>query len=166
VPTIGLVGGNSQVATEVALFLSLRPGVQVVPICRSSIGSAFLHHCGLSSRNGTMNDPSAARELLSGLDLVADFSLPLGPAGEMRRRTGSGVTQLVQHSPTASRVVYISTEMAFGLGQGDTDRRYRLFAIARSCRLTLCSSPWTWPRRSTYASFPAARANRRTSCSP
>lgn len=127
-PTIGLVGGNSQVATEVALFLSLQPDIQVVPICRSSIGAAYLRHCGLGSRTGSMNDASAARELMAGLDLVADFSLPLGAAGEMRRRTQSAVTQLVEQSPAAFRVVYISTQMAFGIGQGYTDRRYHFLA--------------------------------------
>jgi nucleoside-diphosphate-sugar epimerase len=112
----------------VALFLSLRPDIQVVPICRSSIGSAFLHHCGLSSRIGAMNDASAARELMAGLDLVADFSLPLGAAGEMRRRTQSGVTHLVRESPAGCRVVYISTQMAFGIRPGGTDRRYHFIA--------------------------------------
>jgi nucleoside-diphosphate-sugar epimerase len=112
----------------VALFLSLRPDIQVVPICRSSIGSAFLHHCGLSSRIGAMNDASAARELMAGLDLVADFSLPLGAAGEMRRRTQSGVTHLVRESPDACRVVYISTQIALGLSQGGRDRKYHLLA--------------------------------------
>jgi nucleoside-diphosphate-sugar epimerase len=128
VPTIGLVGGNSQVATEVALFLSLRPDIQVVPICRSSIGSAFLRHCGLSNRVGAMSDASTARALMAGLDSVADFSLPLGAAGEMRRRTQSGITQLVEQSPAACRVVYISTQMAFGMRQGETDRHYHFIA--------------------------------------
>ena len=118
-PTIGLVGGNSQVATEVALFLSLRPDIQVVPICRSSIGAAFLRHCGLPSRVGTMNDPSAAREALAGLDAAVDFSLSPGAAGKCGAARSRA--SRIWCSGLRRYAAWFNTAMAFGIRAGDAD---------------------------------------------
>lgn len=139
-PRIAVVGGNSQVATEVALYLSLIPGVEVIPICRPSLVSitpagrvtdmttAFLRQCGLPCRVGHMQSPAAAKELLAGADLVADFSLVAGSAADVRRNLRSTITNLVRESPQHCRVVFISTQMALGMKPGDPDRRYHVFA--------------------------------------
>ncbi|HEX3660176.1 MAG TPA: NAD-dependent epimerase/dehydratase family protein [Acidobacteriaceae bacterium] len=129
-PTIALVGGNSQVATEVALFLRVTSETEVVPVCRSVPGSAFLRHCGFTCRIGDMTDPETARRMLEGVDLAVDFSRSDGTAGEIRRRMTASITNLVRYSPAGCRLAYTSTEMAFGLGAGDTHLRSR--AIART----------------------------------
>jgi len=126
--TLALIGGNSQVASEVALYLSSMPGATVIPVCRSLAGSAFLRHCGLQCRIGDMGNPDAARQLLDGVDLVADFSRPEGSASEIKSRMRVTLTNLVRQSPPGARIVYISTEMAFGSAMPLADRRYRLLA--------------------------------------
>jgi nucleoside-diphosphate-sugar epimerase len=125
--TIALIGGNSQVATEVALFLTTMPGVKVVAICRSALGSAFLRHCGVSCRVGDVAAASA-RQILAGADLVADFSLPSGGARMIKRKTGATVRNLVHESTAECRLVYISTQMAFGIRMSDNHRKRRLFS--------------------------------------
>jgi nucleoside-diphosphate-sugar epimerase len=126
-PTIALIGGNSQVATEVALFLSAMPGVKVIAICRSALGSAFLRHCGVPCRIGDVGEASA-RQILADADLVADFSLPSGGAGMIKRKIRATVRNLVSESPAGCRLVYVSTLMALGIRMSDNDRKYRLLS--------------------------------------
>ena len=111
--TIGIIGGNGQVGSEVSLFLSLRPDVRVVPISRSSYGSTFLRHCGLTCRHGSLNSADEARRLLEGCDVVADFSVPHGTPPEIRKTMTTNITNAVAFSPDAKQYIYVSSHSMF-----------------------------------------------------
>ncbi|MEO7650911.1 MAG: NAD-dependent epimerase/dehydratase family protein, partial [Bryobacteraceae bacterium] len=113
--TIGIVGANGQVGSEVCLFLSRTPGITVVPICRSRLAGAFLTRCGLTCRYGAVTQPGEAARLLEGCDLVADFTMARGLTSEMRETIRGIVTACLHHSPAGSRFVYTSSEMAYGM---------------------------------------------------
>lgn len=121
-PTIGVLGANGQVATEVCLHLSRRDDVRVVPICRSELSAAFLRRCGLECRIGSFTSPEEARDVLAGCDLVVDCTMPAGTASRIRAAITSLVTSAVEGAPQGARYVYVSSIMA--LGMGPEDRRF------------------------------------------
>ena len=118
-PTIGILGANGQVGSEVCLFLSQMSGVRVIPICRTELSSAFLRQCGLECRHGTFDSPEATRNLLADCDLVIDCSLPKGRPSEIRASMTRLITNGIRFAPSNARFVYISTVMAFGVGGRD-----------------------------------------------
>src|SRR5713226_4482226 len=115
-PTIGVIGANGQVGSEVCLFLSQMEGVRVIPICRTELGSVLLRRCGLECRHGRIESPDEAPRPMAACDLVADFSLPKGVPSEVRATIKRITTNVVRHAPTHARLVYISSIMAFGMG--------------------------------------------------
>lgn len=100
---------------EVCLHLAVTPGVEVVPICRSELASVLLRRAGIKCRHGSISDPHAARALLTGCDLVADFSLPKGLATEIREAITTSVKNAVHEARSHTRYVYISSIMAYGM---------------------------------------------------
>lgn len=125
--TIAIVGANGQVGSEVALYLSLMPGVRVVAVSRSVLGSTILRRCGLECRHGSVDDESQCRELLRECDLVADFSLPRGSVADIRRASRALVTNAIRHAPPGAAYVYISSLMALGMRDRSQSLRFHLF---------------------------------------
>ena len=123
--TIAIIGANGQVGQEVCLFLSLMKDVNVVPISRTTYGTALLTRLGLSCRVGSVENPYQAKQLLSGCDLVADFALPRGLRADVRRVTCALITSCVTNAPAGARYVYASTLMAFGIGPSEKELRWR-----------------------------------------
>ena len=118
--TIGILGANGQVGSEVCLFLSQMEDVRVIPICRTELGSTLLRRCGLACRHGELNKPSEAARLLADCDLVADFTLPQNASvGEIRRLIQSTISATMEYAPERTRFVYISSLVAFGFGPPD-----------------------------------------------
>ncbi len=126
--TIGILGANGQVGSEVCLFLSRTPGITVVPICRSRLAGAFLTRCGLACRYGAVTSRENAVRLLAGCDLVADFTMARGLTSEMRETMRGIVGACLRHSPAGARFVYASSEMAYGMRHqaGSPFRRHLL----------------------------------------
>lgn len=114
-PTIAVIGANGQVGAEVCLYLNRMEGIQVVPICRTELGAAPLKRWGMESRCGVLDTPERAKMLLSGCDLVVDFSLPRGPQPEIRAVAKRTLTHAITQAPEKASFVYISTLMAFGM---------------------------------------------------
>ena len=114
---IAVIGANGQVGSEVCLFLSEMDGIEVVPICRSELAAAPLRSWGLESRFGALSGSEEARRLLAGCQLVADFTLPRGDPGQMRAATVQVQAHAIQDAPAHARYVYISSLMAFGMGE-------------------------------------------------
>lgn len=108
---------------EVCLHLAVTPGVEVVPICRSKLASVILRQAGLTCRHGSISDPQAVRSLLTGCDLVADFTLPKGLVRETHTAITTLVRNVVNGAPRHARYVYISSIMAYGM---PNDRRVSL----------------------------------------
>jgi nucleoside-diphosphate-sugar epimerase len=111
--TIGIIGGNGQVGSEVSLFLSLRSDVRVIPISRSFYGTTFLRHCGLTCRHGSLTSPDEARRLLEGCDVVADFSVPHGTPPEIRKTMAANITSAVAYSRDATQYIYVGSHSIY-----------------------------------------------------
>jgi uncharacterized protein YbjT (DUF2867 family) len=109
--SIAVIGANGQVGTEVCLLLSKIPGVSVIPVVRSKLGAALLERCGVECRIGALSSDSAAKALLEGCDLVADFSLPGGMLFEVRRAIRSNVSRAIRNAPRGAPYVFVSSTM-------------------------------------------------------
>jgi nucleoside-diphosphate-sugar epimerase len=127
--TIGILGANGQVGSEVCLFLSQMKEVKVIPICRTILGSTLLRRCGLECRHGTLDKASEATRLLAGCDLVADFTLPQNNrASEIRAAIKRTIEAVMLQAPAAAPFVYISSLMAFGVNPEEQTFRPRLLS--------------------------------------
>lgn len=112
---IAIIGANGQVGSEVCLLLSRMEDIEVVPVCRTEIGSAFLRRCGLTVRHARASDAVAMRAVLEGCDVVADFSLPTGSASEVRAAMREVIPSLAAAAPAGAPYVYLSSVTAFGV---------------------------------------------------
>ena len=133
--TIGVIGANGVVGSEVCLFLRQMDDITPVPICRTKISSAFLRRAGMDCRHGSLADPPIARGLLADCDLVVDFSLPRGLPSQFRESARELIKSVIQHSRRSVPFIYISSTMALGMpSQGGALERY---AFARTAYGTL-----------------------------
>lgn len=112
---IAIIGANGQVGSEVCLFLDGQPGIEVVPISRTEIGSVFLRACGFAPRHGDIATPADAKRLVGDVDLVADFSLPGGSSVEVRAAIAAIVGSALDAAPSGVPYVYLSSITAFGV---------------------------------------------------
>jgi len=126
--TIGIIGANGQVGSEVCLFLSQMSGIRVIPICRTPFASTFLRRCGLECRHGSVETEEAARSLLADCNLVADFSIPRGLPSETCVTTSRILTCTIQELARNGRFCYISSIMAFGMKKQFTVIKNHLLA--------------------------------------
>ena len=84
---IAILGANGQVGAELCLILARQPGVEIVPICRSRMGSAFLRFKGLRCRHGQPSEPHSARQLYGDCDVILNLALvPEGNDARAARR--------------------------------------------------------------------------------
>lgn len=123
--TIGVIGANGQVGAEVCLFLNNWEDVKVVAICRTMLGSAVLRTMGIECRHGSLQDADAAKSLLAGCDLVADFSLPKGSAADIKAVYRANIANAVESASAKTKYVFISSLMALGMkGAGEHFRHH------------------------------------------
>jgi dTDP-4-dehydrorhamnose reductase len=127
--TIGIIGSNGQVGSEVSLFLSQRPDIRIIPISRSVYGSTLLRHCGLECRHGSLSSAIEARRLLEGCDLVADFSAPQGSPRDVPKIIAANIVSAIENSPDTKQYVYISSHSIFR--HTAKQPRYRYYARAK-----------------------------------
>ena len=127
--TIGVLGANGQVGSEVCLFLSQMEDVRVIPICRTEFGATLLRRCGLECRIGTLDGEAEATRLLAGCDLVADFTLPRETrVSEIRAAINRTVEKGMTYAPAGAPFVYISSLVAFGVDPHDQNFRQRVLS--------------------------------------
>jgi nucleoside-diphosphate-sugar epimerase len=113
-PTILLLGGNGQVASDVVLQLARFDDVTALPVARSRGGSAFLRLNDMVVRHGDIEQESEASALLAGADLVANFALAWGTPGEMRARNSDIIENSLRHAPANASYVFLSTLAVHG----------------------------------------------------
>lgn len=117
---VGIVGGNSQVATELAVLLEREDDVTVTPIVRNSMGTHFLSRCGFDCRVFDVSDPSEAETALADVDVVvvAAFAWQYSNEGfqsrKARHTNESLVRNSIEQSSTGTPVIYFSSLAAFG----------------------------------------------------
>ena len=110
---IVLLGGNGQVAAEVALRLS-SADLDVVAAVRTSAGSVFLRLNGAKVLHGDVARPQEATRLLEGAGVVANFALALGTPREALERNRRIIEQSFAASPSDSTIVFFSTISVHG----------------------------------------------------
>ena len=116
---VGIVGGNGQVGTELAVLLRA-DGHTVVPIVRSRRAGAFLGYHGFDCRIGDVTDRKDASRLLEDVDIVviaayasASSRNVLGYKEAWQTNTAI-VKNCVAESPNRATLIYFSTVSAFG----------------------------------------------------
>lgn len=113
-PRIALIGANGQVGAELCVLLAREPGIELVPICRTRSGSAFLRHHGIAVRHGRVADGADARRLFGDCDVVVNAALATGTPTEIRRAEDAIVTNAISESMATARVVHFSTQSVYG----------------------------------------------------
>jgi nucleoside-diphosphate-sugar epimerase len=113
---VAVLGANGQVGAEVCLLLSRQPGVEVVPVCRNRMGSAFLRSRGIACRHGQPTDPVEAGRLYGDCDAVAVFSLAsLVPDYHAAKKIHDRLIEnAVRRSAATARLIYFSTQSVYG----------------------------------------------------
>jgi nucleoside-diphosphate-sugar epimerase len=114
VTRVAVVGANGQVGAEVCLLLRRIPGVEVVPISRTWLGSGFLRYRGVACRHGSVSDPTEAPALLGDCDLVANFALSQGQPSAARRMNARVIENTFRYSAPGATVVFFSTQNVYG----------------------------------------------------
>lgn len=104
-----LIGGNGQVASEVALILSGIPSIEVRPVARSLGGSAFLRYQGIRVCHGHITEAEDARRIQRGADVVANFALAHGSPAESMAANEAIIRQSFDSSPSNAIIVFFST---------------------------------------------------------
>lgn len=115
---VAIVGGTSQVATELCMLLRER-GHEVHPTVRSRVGASFYDYHDIDYRVVDVTDADEAREALQDADVVAiaafarQYSREFAP--RQARRTNERIIRgSVEAAPSDSIVVYFSSIAAFG----------------------------------------------------
>lgn len=127
---IGIIGANGVVGSEVCLYLQQREGLKVIPICRTTLSSVFLRRAALECRHGSLQKAEEATDLLSGCDVVVDFSLPRGLPSQFRPAARALITNAIASAPAKAPFVYISSTMAFGMPR--YNGKLKNYVISRS----------------------------------
>jgi nucleoside-diphosphate-sugar epimerase len=109
-----LLGGNGQVAAEIALYLARQPGIHVRPVVRTRGGSAFLRLNGVTVWHGDVSHPDDAQAMLEGADVVANFALASGTPRESLARNRVIIERSISAAPPGATIVFCSTLAVHG----------------------------------------------------
>jgi nucleoside-diphosphate-sugar epimerase len=143
---VGIVGGNSQVATELAILFRA-DGHDVYPIVRNRQGAAFLGYHGFECRIADPSQGADLRDALKGVDvvLVSAYagigSRSIDDFKQAWRVNNAIVGNSVRESPGDATVFHFSSVAAFGneLFRSVLKGRFDQYAVSKRHleRLTL-----------------------------
>ena len=114
VPKVAILGANGQVGAEVCLLLRQMGGMDLIPICRSRSGSAFLRWQGFACRHGRPADPEEAARLLGDCDVIANFALSGGNPAQIRITEDRLVRNAFEYSAPEATIIHFSTQSVYG----------------------------------------------------
>jgi nucleoside-diphosphate-sugar epimerase len=130
---VGIVGGNSQVATEVAFHLRER-GHEIRPIVRNELAAAFIERHGFDCAVVDMTEKREATAALEDVDVVVvsahapPFSGEIDDPRTARRTNETIVEHAVRCTPAGAEVVYFSTISAYGSDLYTSGSSWKLYA--------------------------------------
>ncbi len=122
---VAIIGANGQVGAELCLLLADRPDFQLIPICRTRSGSAFLRWQGIACRHGRVADARDAQRLLADCDVVINCSLATGTPAEIRNTEDRIVHSACAHSMPGASIIHFSTQSVYGDPRGSRAIRWR-----------------------------------------
>lgn len=112
---VAVLGANGQVGAEVCLLLSRQEKIEVVPVCRNRMGSAFLRFSGLACRHGNVADPEQAPRLIGDCDVIVNLALVnLQNYREARELHNNLIGNVARFSRHPGRHIYFSTMSVYG----------------------------------------------------
>jgi nucleoside-diphosphate-sugar epimerase len=111
---VGVIGANGQVGAELCLLLEGRPGIDLVPICRTRSGSAFLRWQGLACRHGRVSDPADAARLMGDCEVIVNSSLASGSPASILNTEDAIIRSAFEHSGAAATIIHFSTQSVYG----------------------------------------------------
>lgn len=111
---VALIGANGQVGAELCLMLAAQGGLELMPICRTRSGSAFLRWHGIACRHGRIAEDADAERLLSDCDVVVNSSLAGGTPAQIRRTEARIVRNIFHHSKDSATIIHFSTQSVYG----------------------------------------------------
>lgn len=112
---IAIIGANGRVGSELAVRLRDISGLEVIGICRSPAGSAFLRMAGVTCVHGSIQDADVARQLLANADVVVNLAYRWPHDRATRIANRSIVANASAYAPSGSHVVHASTVMVHAL---------------------------------------------------
>lgn len=112
---IAVLGANGQVGAELCLLLAQQEKVEVVPVCRNKMGSAFLRFNGLACRHGDPVDPMEARRLFGDCEVIVNLALAnLKNYREARELHNNLIRNVARFSRHPGMHIYFSTMSVYG----------------------------------------------------
>ena len=111
---IAVIGANGQVGAELCLLLANRPDVELVPVCRTRSGSAFLRWKGIACRHGRAADPADAARLFGDCDIIVNSSLATGSPAQIRSIEDSIIDNVFEQSLSRAIIIHFSTQSVYG----------------------------------------------------
>ena len=126
---IAIVGANGKVGTELCFFLREEQGIEVVPVVRNIVGSAFLRDQKFECRIFDICDEKQAKDGLADIDVVviSSFVFRAGPEAQILNRRM--IEHSVRFSLPSSKIIYLSSVRALGWR---VDRGTSRFTVPRS----------------------------------
>lgn len=122
---IALLGGSSQVAIEVAMYLK-RQGIPCVSIVRSQY-SAIIHRLMDLKCVVCSSGDEEFKQTISSAEVVADFTFPSGLTALVIPISKSQIENTISQMKSGARYVYMSSIWAHGMGPGETTVKNYLF---------------------------------------
>jgi nucleoside-diphosphate-sugar epimerase len=126
---IAIIGANGQVGTELSFYLRGQADIEVVPVVRNVLGSAFLDDQQFSCRVFDICDKAQAKEGLADVDVVVISSYVFRAGKESQRLNRSMIENSISYSRPASKIIYLSSVRALGWR---VDKGTPRFAVPRS----------------------------------
>lgn len=115
---IVIVGANGQVGAEVCLKLAGIPGVELVPVSRTRMGSAFLRSRGVAVWHGDASRPDDARAMFDGATVIANFALAAGVGKAVKQINATLIDSMIDHSAAETKLILFSTLAVHGEWDG------------------------------------------------
>ena len=100
---VAILGANGQVGAEVCLILKNQPGIEVVPVCRNRLGSAYLRYEGVACRHGYPTDGVQSKSLFGDCPVIANFARGSGSLREMADINDRLIRNSMEYSPPMQR---------------------------------------------------------------
>lgn len=111
---IAIVGANGKVGTELCHWMKDDREVEIVPIVRNILGSAYLVELGLNTRIADICIQEQAEEALRDIDQVVICSYVFGPGPAAHKANRLMVDHAIRYSSSTAKIVYMSSVRALG----------------------------------------------------
>jgi nucleoside-diphosphate-sugar epimerase len=110
---IAIVGANGNVGTELCLYLRKERDIEVVPVVRNVLGSAYLRDKEFNCRVFDICSESEAEQALGDVDMVVISSYVFGPTASAYHTNRTMIDHSIRFAKSSSIVLYLSSIRAF-----------------------------------------------------